>query len=170
MRRSKIVGEKGLSLLEVLVSITLLNIILISLLSFFTQSYQYTIGNQNQTVGINVARNVLYYMEQQDFDKIYNQYISGINTGTKVPLTIDNCDDSPFVDLNNSSRCKEFFSSTINNYQYSAAVALEKYSNDDQSSADNAVLEKTMIPVEVTVTWGNNNQFNTTVRGFIKNE
>ena len=52
-------NQKGISLLEVLLSITILSIITLSILSFFNQAYDYTKRNEDKTVGINVARNVL---------------------------------------------------------------------------------------------------------------
>lgn len=85
-------NRKGLTLIEVLLSITILGIIATSFLSFFNQAYSYTKKNEDKTVGINVARNVLNYFEQQDFDLIKDAYLSDSSIEYK-DILIDNCDD-----------------------------------------------------------------------------
>ena len=85
-------NQTGLTLLEVLLSITILGIVLISFLSFFNQAYSYTNKNENKTIGINVARNVLYYIEQQDFTSIEKIYFPE-ESSAPIDLTIENCTD-----------------------------------------------------------------------------
>ncbi|MFE8703435.1 prepilin-type N-terminal cleavage/methylation domain-containing protein [Cytobacillus sp. FJAT-54145] len=157
-------NEKGLTLIEVLVSITLLSIITITFLSFFNQAYSYTKKNEDKTVGINVARNVLYYMEQQEFQPFYDQYVKDLLTTSDIAeLTIDSCSDvtaeptpEPIFD---ESVCRGYLSSTINNRNFNTKIFLQKH--EDPS------LQNYLIPVEIVVTWDNQEA---TVRGFIKNE
>ena len=70
LNKKNLQNQSGFTLVEVLLSITLLGIVLISFLGLFNQAYSYTNKNENKTVGINVARNVLYYFEQQDYTAI----------------------------------------------------------------------------------------------------
>jgi prepilin-type N-terminal cleavage/methylation domain-containing protein len=154
-------NQQGLTLIEVLVSITLLGIVLTSFLSFFNQAYSYTKKNQDKTVGINVARNVLYYIEQQDYNRIHEQYFPSKNSPEKVKLTIENCKDPVF---DSRAVCVGFFSSIINNVTYSTAVTLNSNVNDDvnQIKPDLAMY---LTGVEVEVKWGNQAA---KVRGLIK--
>lgn len=59
--------EIGFTLLEVLLSLTILTLISIPMLSYFIQAYQYTTDSQNKTVAVNIARNIINYMENQNF-------------------------------------------------------------------------------------------------------
>lgn len=153
-------NNQGLTLIEVLVSITLLGIVLTTFLSFFNQAYSYTKKNQDKTVGINVARNVLYYLEQQDYHLIQAQYFSGITPPEKVPLTIGNCTDPVF----DSVVCKGFFSSKVNNVDYTASVNLTRDVKDDTNQLK-PDLTMYLTGVEVEVKWGNQAA---KVRGLIK--
>ncbi|WP_066365608.1 prepilin-type N-terminal cleavage/methylation domain-containing protein [Neobacillus fumarioli] len=153
-------NSRGLTLIEVLVSITILGIITTAFLSYFTQAYSYTKKNQDQTVGINIARNVLYYMEQQNYQSIKNQYFPSDTNPKEVKLTIDNCKDSVF----DTPVCRDFFSTEINNVDYSTTVTLSRdVTNGSQTASPN--LSNYLIGVEVQVTWGNQSR---TVRGLIQ--
>ncbi|NRD76009.1 type II secretion system protein [Bacillus sp. BRMEA1] len=153
-------NNKGLSLIEVLISITILGIISTTFLSYFTQAYSYTNRNQDQTVGINVARNVLYYMEQQDYQTIKDQYFPANSNSNEIQLTVDNCNDSVF----DSPVCKGFFSTKINNVDYSTNVTLSR-NVENYSNGTNPDLSNYLIGVEVQVNWKDQTR---TVRGLIK--
>lgn len=145
-------NDRGFTLLEVLLSITLLGILLISLLSFFNQAYSYTKKNEDKTIGINVARNVLHYIEQQDFDLIKSKFLSGITSSEdKVVVTVEDCLHF------DEDVCKSFLSSTINNTNFHSTIELKLPSNQN--------LEDYLIEVIVHVNWGNQT---TSVRGHIK--
>lgn len=155
--------QKGFTLIEVLLSVSLLGIISVSVLSFFNQSYDYTKNNQSKTVGINVARNVVNYIEQLDFDKTMT-YLTNTTTS---PLVINksNC-----ADLSSDATCQRIFESVINNVRYEAVVTLNKYEKDPTEKIDAEVetplkLEESLIPISVNVTW---NEQETTVKGIIK--
>lgn len=149
-------NQKGLSLLEVLISITILSILTITILSFFNQAYDYTKRNQDKTVGINVARNILYYIEQQDYQDIYDTYTTELNplgTDPKIELTKASC--SKFS--SNTKVCEDFFSTRINNAQFDTTVTI--------SQPNDPLLQGYLFPVKVTVTWNNQTA---TVEGGIK--
>ena len=149
-------NQKGLSLLEVLISITILSILTITILSFFNQAYDYTKRNQDKTVGINVARNVLSYIEQQDYQDIYDTYTTELNpsgANPKIELTKASC--SKFS--SNKDVCENFFSTRINNAQFNTTVTI--------SQPKDSLLQGYLFPVKVTVTWNNQTA---TVEGDIK--
>ncbi|KEF39458.1 hypothetical protein M670_01226 [Schinkia azotoformans MEV2011] len=59
--------ESGFTLIEVLLSFTLFFIIVIPLMGYFIQAYDYTYQSQNKTVAINIARNIVHYIEKQNY-------------------------------------------------------------------------------------------------------
>lgn len=162
-------NRKGLTLIEVLLSITILGIIATSFLSFFNQAYSYTKKNEDKTVGINVARNVLNYFEQQDFDLIKDAYLSDSSIEYK-DIQIDNCDDktSSITDtvFSDPVACKSFFTTKVNNVDFLAHVKFTRdiFDNENPSKAK-PNLQEQLIGVEVKVDWNNQT---TTVRGLIK--
>lgn len=162
-------NERGLTLIEVLLSITILGIVATSFLSFFNQAYSYTKMNEDKTVGINVARNVLYYVEQQDFDKIKNTYL----TGDEKDITIDNCNDIYAKKPNETvfddpEVCKGFFATKINNVDFDATVTFTKDLMDDDDPNPKPNLQSQLIGVEVIVKWPHKKE--TSVKGLIEND
>ncbi|UII55054.1 type II secretion system GspH family protein [Cytobacillus spongiae] len=158
--------ETGVTLIEILLSITILGIVFLSVLSLFNQAYSYTERNEDKTVGINVARNVLYYMEQQDYDVFKDYYwtTSEWNDSTPVQkeLTLTNCEDknsSSNEHIFEESVCKGFFTTRINNQVFNTKVVVESHGDPK--------LKEYLIPVEVHVSWGDQTA---TVRGVIKDE
>lgn len=57
----------GFTLIEVLVSITIFSIILLGMMTFFTNGLSYVKENESKTVATQVARNVMNYIEKQDY-------------------------------------------------------------------------------------------------------
>jgi len=161
-------NRRGLTLLEVLLSITILGIVVTSFLSFFNHAYSYTKKNEDKTVGINVARNVLNFFEQQDYTKIKTAYFSGTNP--EVKITIDNCDDVVVGELSetvfsDSEACRRFFipeNNKINNVEFLPTVIFTRELSATEVKPD---LEDQLIGVEVTVNW---NEQSTSVKGLIK--
>lgn len=67
MRRCKLrrdIGESGLTLVEVLVSLIILTIVLISLFAFFTQSATFTKYNKEKLSAVDVAERVVADIRQ----------------------------------------------------------------------------------------------------------
>lgn len=150
-------NNRGFTLLEVLLSLTILGIVLTSTMTFFSQAYSYTKINEDKTVGINVARNVLYYFEQQEFDKFRDAF--GLNPDNdihdeRVVLKVDSCNNPVFT----QSVCEGFFLTEINNVIFEATVTIREHSDDD--------LRAYLFPVEVTVFWGKDSS--AVVEGVIK--
>lgn len=132
----KFFDEVGFTLVELLASITIFSIITISLFSFFPQAYQYTTKNQSRTLEINVARGVLHYIEQQDYDlmtEIYNKVkeesgkITTFNSSsiceTKVTIantTTIHTSETTMDLFPDHASCISMFQPTINNKTYDA--------------------------------------------------
>lgn len=153
-------NNDGFTLIEVLLSLMILGIVLTTATSLFSQAYSYTHMNQNKTVGINVARNVLYYIEQLDYNIVEDSYFLNSTTKSKE-LSIENCNDrdSSGNRIFNEDTCNGFFSTEINNVQFETIVTISKHSDDK--------LQDYLFPVEVTVQWGKQTA---SVEGLIKNE
>ncbi|MDZ5470800.1 type II secretion system protein (plasmid) [Bacillus sp. 31A1R] len=153
-------NDAGLTLLEVLLSISILGILFISILAFFNQAYSYTKVNENKTVGINVARNVLHYVEQQDFQTFKNY----LETPSVDKITIRSCSEKSSNTPDNlyfsdADICNGFFSNKINNVTFTTEVILSEH----------PIHPEYLISALVRVKWGDHDQ-EAIAEGLIKNE
>ncbi|MGM0835955.1 MAG: type IV pilus modification PilV family protein [Bacillota bacterium] len=149
--------ERGFTLLEVLISMTILSVVVIGMMSFFENSYSYVKENESKTVATQVARNVMNYVEKQDFSKmegylIYeripleNKYILELDfTHCIQPVTIStkslpsvtertNIDNVLLFD--DQARCQSILKPTINNVTYDGdkkvQIYIMKYNNTEE--------------------------------------
>lgn len=84
----RIHNQKGLTLIEILVSIVILGIIFTGMLGFFSQTVKYSSHNENKITSINLAEKVLSeykasnsYTEKHTINgKIYYVHISPLST------------------------------------------------------------------------------------------
>lgn len=85
-------SKHGNTLVEVLAAVTIFSLVVIPMISFFTQAYSYTNRNEMKTVSINVARGVYEFMSNQDFSELkarmkgiseYNVYV-GLMDGNEI--------------------------------------------------------------------------------------
>ena len=153
------IKEEGFTLIEVLVSIAILGIISISVLAFFTQSYDYTKKNESKTVGINVARNVINYFDQLNYDELYSQYHFDKPGDISAFLTADDCKSRPSF---YTSSCSAILEPTINNVDYKTEITLSRYTNENDH-AD--FMKQNLIRIEVKVIWKDKE---TKVEGLLK--
>lgn len=145
--------ERGFTLIEVLLSVTILGIIFLSILALFNNTYDYSERNESKTVGINVARNVLNYIENQDFNTIKNTYFLNSAGTEEVKITRSSCKNGPFL----AELCENMLKTVVNNVTYEATVTLTKHHEAD--------LQNYLIPVEVRINW---NDRETSVEGVLK--
>ena len=145
--------ERGFTLVEVLLSVTILGIIFLSVLALFNNTYDYSKRNDSKTVGINVARNVLNYIENQDFSTINHAYFLGSAGLDKLQITRDTCNKSPLP----ADSCENMLQTVVNKVTYRATVTLTKHQDSD--------LQNYLIPVEVKIIW---NGRETSVEGVLK--
>ncbi|PLS16870.1 hypothetical protein CVD28_14535 [Bacillus sp. M6-12] len=151
--------NEGMTLIEVLLAVTILGILSISIMGIFNQAYDFTKKNEDKTVGINVARNILYFMEQQDYSAINEGVVEAQNTR---PLTADDCtrtyrdkDDNNKEKPVFTGNCSGVLNTTVNDIPYRAEIEVQKHST----------LSKYLIPISVTVRWNENEA---TVEGAIR--
>jgi prepilin-type N-terminal cleavage/methylation domain-containing protein len=158
MKLKKILkNNHGLTLLEVLVSLTILGILLIGAMKFFSQAYSFTSSNQNKTIAINVARNAIMYMERQSFIEIRKSF----EDNAKEPLALMICNDSYQIIGPNDRVEPDCSPITINNIKYD--VTIQTNSDEETNSF--------FIPINVKVVWEmNNKQQTTNLEGVIKSE
>ncbi|WP_409289554.1 prepilin-type N-terminal cleavage/methylation domain-containing protein [Peribacillus sp. SCS-37] len=150
--------NEGFSLLEVLIAVTLLGILLLSVMGIFNQAYNHTKQNESKTIGINVARNVLNYVERQPFEKIQTAYFLEDSTNPppgSITLQLSDC-------LKNKNAfegdCETVFQSKVNNVTYEAEVTISRSEGD---------LSEYIMPLSVEVKWGGREAI---ARGVLKNE
>ncbi|MFJ7744239.1 type II secretion system protein [Peribacillus sp. NPDC097295] len=154
--------QRGFTLVEVLASIAILGIITITVMTFFTQSYDYTKRNQSKTVGINVARNVINYFDQLEFNELYKQYeIASLDQkGTR--LTLEDCKTHPSL---YTTSCSDILQPTINNYEYDTEIILKKYNAKESDKDTGYDLNENLVRIEVKVVWEDKE---TKVKGLLK--
>ncbi|WP_335869176.1 type IV pilus modification PilV family protein [Bacillus sp. 2205SS5-2] len=159
-------NNRAFTLLELLVSITILSIVLLSFMNFFLQAGTHTNLNQKKTVAINVARNALMFMEQQNFLQLKDIY-AGVHNGTiesdSFALQLVIC-DSAYQYFDTKSTAPETCESiSINNLSYDVSIFSEKLPANKQ--------EDYYIPITIEVRWEvNDRDYHTTLDGTIKSE
>ncbi|WP_445490100.1 type IV pilus modification PilV family protein [Niallia sp. 03133] len=150
-------SSKGLTLIEVLVSLMILSIILLGVMNFFNQAYSYTNLNQKKTAAVNVARNALTFVEQSSFMEIKDMLEK--DSSAKGRLLV--CDNSYMIQWTNNTNLANCHPITINNIDY--GVEIDPNSDENYTSF--------FIPISVKVTWEvNNHTYDTTVEGAVKSE
>ncbi|WP_374723853.1 type IV pilus modification PilV family protein [Calidifontibacillus erzurumensis] len=84
-------NNKGFTLIEVMLSLALIFLLVFTLYKFFLEAYDYTMENKSKTIAVNIARNVVNYMEKQNFF-VMEKYIEQNKGSDKfVKLTWENC-------------------------------------------------------------------------------
>lgn len=72
--KNKIDNEQGLTLIELLLSITLLSIVLITFLSFFTDTFRFNSNNDHNIHAMNMAREQQALIKDKSWDEITNTF------------------------------------------------------------------------------------------------
>ncbi|WP_421380217.1 type IV pilus modification PilV family protein [Bacillus salacetis] len=161
-------NNQGLTLIEVLVSVTILSTVLLVFLNFFFQAGTYTNMNQKKTVAVNVARNALMYMEGQSFLETKREF-AGVNEGSTGQddhfLLLKICNDAYKTFPSGEaipSNCRDI---TINETAYEVDIRSEEVSSRNEEELDY------YIPIIAEVRWtANEKEFSTTVDGTVKSE
>jgi prepilin-type N-terminal cleavage/methylation domain-containing protein len=107
----------GFTLLEVLLSITILSTVAIGMFYFFTNAMKYTTYNQGKTVAINIARGVLAYMERLDFTAL-KQYVDKELHDSNMPFVQLNASSCNLPLFEEKQVCEALLRPTINNVTY----------------------------------------------------
>lgn len=168
MNLSKLVrqSEKGVTLVELLLAITILSVVLLTFTRFFYQAGTYNLSNQNKTVALNVARNAMMYMEKQPFIEVRTDFEPALLDGTKKEsysyklLICSNRYKHLKKDETPASDCHP---PLINSEEYDVIVYPEQMKDPSK--------RKYYIPVTVEVTWGpDESRKKTELDGTIKSE
>ncbi|MCG1022199.1 prepilin-type N-terminal cleavage/methylation domain-containing protein [Sutcliffiella horikoshii] len=80
-------NDKGFTLLEVIVSIVILSIIILSFLTFFSQALFFSVKEERNLVGVNIAERILFNLEE--YSKIDSSLLN-ISSGCDSPRIISN--------------------------------------------------------------------------------
>ncbi|WP_246940886.1 type IV pilus modification PilV family protein [Bacillus pinisoli] len=182
-------NSKGFTLLEVLVSITILSIVLITLLAFFTQAYSFTNINKDKTVALNIARSVVTYIEKQNFQYLQTfleEQVTASNTendekGAFVRINGESCDNRININKNGqtynfslfqeTSSCELVLTPTINGRTYNSDeyfVTVKLRPTPLLPSGDRDPLTDYLLHFDVEVNWGSSAPI--LIKGVVSNE
>ncbi|WP_050181208.1 type IV pilus modification PilV family protein [Domibacillus robiginosus] len=138
--------QDGVTLLELLVSLTILSIILLSVTRFFFQAGTFNAANESRTIALNVARNALMFMEKQSFVEMRHEF-EDPDTVKWLKMCPGTTEDKVYTlqsDRINEADCSDI---PVNDGTY--AVTITSSSIDEET-------KKYYIPVTVKVRWKEN--------------
>ncbi|MBU8879573.1 prepilin-type N-terminal cleavage/methylation domain-containing protein [Bacillus sp. FJAT-29790] len=159
--RKILFNPKGFTLMEVLVSLTILGIILMGTMKFFSQAYTYTNINQKKTAAINVARNTLMYIEKDNFIAVRDRF----EKDPEEEISLFICDEKYKKFWKNEIEDVGCEPITINNVKYEVYIRAEEKPEPGKKNYS------FFVPLKATVTWTINGKDNSTVLdGVIKSE
>ncbi|WP_168412951.1 type IV pilus modification PilV family protein [Bacillus salacetis] len=161
-------NNQGLTLIEVLVSVTILSTVLLVFLNFFFQAGTYTNMNQKKTVAVNVARNALMFMEGQSYLEMKKEF-SEVNKGNLEPvdhsLQLQLCADGYKTFLTGLTPPSDCSDIPINGTNYKVEILSEPVSASRQGELEY------YIPITAKVRWiTNDKEHSTSVEGTVKSE
>ncbi|MFC7373013.1 prepilin-type N-terminal cleavage/methylation domain-containing protein [Fictibacillus iocasae] len=134
-------SEKGFSLLEVLLSLTILSIAFLAVSGFFQQSQQVSTDNNNKLVAVNLARMTLDRLQQ-----------SPTSYGVQPPFK----NNYNRTTCGSDTTCQGAFAEKINSKDYEITIS---------AAAADTTLK--LLPVTVTV---KQEDIVTSVEGFVRYE
>lgn len=137
-------SEKGFSLIEVLVSLSILSISVITISNFFIQANEISAGNNRKLVAANLARMTLDRVQQNP-----ESY------GIKVPdeegvFNTSNCHNLATIE------CKKLYSTKINETEYEMSLYIKEGSDKED--------KMNLIPITVTISYQDKE---TSVEGYL---
>ncbi|KGE20431.1 prepilin-type N-terminal cleavage/methylation domain-containing protein [Paenibacillus wynnii] len=151
--------EQGFTLIEVLASIVILSVVSLVLTAFFTQAMTYSKSNQNKTIMVNIARNALFYMEKQDFEKM-ETFFNAKSELSAAECTLTNCNDSAYLAaFSDGTALAYVLHPTVNNIEYTIDIKYQSklVENKPQPTGttvnqiDRLTIKKYLLPVKVAV-------------------
>ncbi|MCC3647491.1 type II secretion system protein [Cytobacillus oceanisediminis] len=172
MKRKKllITSSEGLTLVEVLLSLTILGIVLMGTMKFFSQAYTFTNMNEKKTAAVNVARNALMHIEKENFIEVRDKF-----QDESESLKIFICKNSEGKTIyknfwNGESPESDCSPIQVNNIEYNVTINLPKNEVENTNPAKGEH-SSFFVPLEATVTWEiNGKEESTEIEGEIKSE
>lgn len=157
--KSGLKQEKGFTLIEVLAAIVILSIVSLVLTSYFTNAMSYSKSNQNKTIMVNLARNALFYVEKQDFEKMKEYFTTKGNDAIEAEeCTLVNCSYSNL--FSNMTALANVLNPTVNDIRYKINIVYQPELVNNPSSTptnggitpiDKSAMKDYLIPVKVEV-------------------
>lgn len=137
-------SEKGFSLIEVLISLTILSVSVIGISQFFHQANQISAGNNTKLVATNLARMTLE-RAQINHDPYEIKLISGMSEKTLNKATCT------------TTSCQGLYEMEINNKPYKISIKIKQLPADKEIG---------LYSAKVLVNYGKPNP--TSVEGYLK--
>ncbi|WP_410512587.1 type II secretion system protein [Paenibacillus sp. BR2-3] len=180
--------EQGFTLVEVLAAVVILSIVSLVLTSYFTNALSYSKTNQNKTIMVNLARNALFYMEKQDFEKMKALFDNDTTISASECRPELSCSYISYfgdgADSSNAEALAVVLNPEVNGIQYEVNVTFQKDLYDKMLSGTDTTLgdgtgamKQEMAPflrpvkVEVTGPRGPDaRMYTTVVEGYITDE
>lgn len=153
------INNKGFTLVEVLVSIVLLSIILLTFSNLFVFSNKTSVSNNEKLVAVHLAKATLERIKLDPYSYIKKPGTAGIDYETN-PMTFSktNCP--------NTSPCQDPFSITINDKTYDISVTA---SQKGVSTGNEKNIKFINLAVNVELV-NSNPKVSTTVEGYVNYE
>ncbi|MBS4194840.1 type IV pilus modification PilV family protein [Lederbergia citri] len=92
-------NDKGLTLIELLASIAILSIVIVSFLHFFSQAMLFSGKAEDRMTSINIAEKVLQSVKDDPVKNTETRVINGKNYYEVEPIYINNKSYYPYVNL-----------------------------------------------------------------------
>ncbi|WP_449601483.1 type IV pilus modification PilV family protein [Paenibacillus sp. Marseille-Q9583] len=179
--KSGLKQEKGFTLIEVLAAIVILSIVSLVLTSYFTNAMSYSKSNQNKTIMVNLARNALFYVEKQDFKKMWD-YLTE-NDSLEATKCQKDKDDSVKCDaymqlVEDTTILNQVLNPAINGVKYQIDIEYQRELHNPSSSpspsdSDEQKMAAYLLPVLVKVSRVDSSsgpQTQSVVEGYITDE
>ncbi|WP_251549403.1 type IV pilus modification PilV family protein [Neobacillus muris] len=125
-------NENGLTLVEILVSIVILSIILLSFSSLFIFSNKTAVSNNEKLVAVHLAKATLERIKVDPFS--YINIPDDNRPYGKITFNKDNCPE-------NNKTCQSLFLIPINNRTYNISVAATQTESEENLKFVNIVVE-----------------------------
>lgn len=79
MNKALYKSDSGYTFVEILVALTILGIVVVPFLGFFSGSFAVITSSGNQTRAINLCRDKIEILKAEDFSSVYSSYITESN-------------------------------------------------------------------------------------------
>lgn len=169
--------ENGFTLIEILAAIVILAIVSLVLTSYFTNAMSYSKSNQNKTIMVNLARNALFYVEKQDFEKMKDYFITkGKDSIEATACQNDTVCSSYETLVTNTETLSQVLNPSINGVDYQINIRYQRDLHQPMlTSADQEKkkMASYLLPVSISVREANASsgpQSEPVVEGYITDE
>jgi prepilin-type N-terminal cleavage/methylation domain-containing protein len=149
------INNKGFTLVEVLVSVVILSIILLTFTNFFIMSNKSAVSSNEKLVAVHLAKATLERIKIKPYDYIKDPNTTGVDYEARpIKYSQNNCP--------NTSPCLDPFSVEVNQKTYNISVtASQKATSNDK----NLKLINIVVNVELA---SSSPKISTKIEGYVK--